>query len=485
MLRFLLPCLLSLAPMLALLLAGAPARAQGLPADWLQQIERLAEQAAQAAMPPEGRVAVEVGAPDPRLRLAPCQRVEPFLPAGQALWGRSRLGLRCTQGVTRWSISVPLQVRVFAPGWAAQQALPAGSVLLPGQLVRTVVEWSAEPSPVQAQAEAPLGRALQRPLQAGEALRLAHLKPRQWFAAASWVKLPLAGLLLEELERRGLDPAGQWRLEIDSAAACAPLPAAQQGGWPLDALLQSMLVVSDNLAYNALYELLGSDLIHARLDELGYPRIRMATRLGCPQPRSPGKLGAVLRDARGAVAWDSPARAGEAFQRFPHGRARAGRAWADGGRVIEGAHDFSDSNFIPLADVHRMTLEFGGGVGDSFRLSARARRWLGDTLSLLPRQATALSAAQRALPDDHSKWLLPLDGSGHFPSHLRIHGKNAQSYGWIGDSAFVVDDRSGRACAITAVLFVDRDGVLNDGVYDYAGTGRPFLREVGAALVAG
>lgn len=228
MLRLLSPCLLSL----ALLLAGAPARAQGLPADWLQQIERLAQQAAQAAMPPEGRVAVEVGAPDPRLRLAPCQRVEPFLPAGQALWGRSRLGLRCTQGGTRWSISVPLQVRVFAPGWAAQQALPAGSVLQPGQLIRTVVEWSAEPSPVQAQAEAPLGRALQRPLQAGEALRLAHLKPRQWFAAGDTVRLQAQGLgFAIRAEGQAMAPGleGQTsRVRLDSGRTVQVWPLAER-----------------------------------------------------------------------------------------------------------------------------------------------------------------------------------------------------------------------------------------------------------------
>lgn len=318
-----------------------------------------------------------------------------------------------------------------------------------------------------------------------QATRRSGLRPRRWFAAASWVKLPLAGLLLEALGRRGLDPSGGLRLEVDGSSACAPLPSAQPGGWPLDGLFQAMLVVSDNRAYNALFELLGSDAIHQRLADIGFPGIRMATRLGCPQSRSAGKLGARLRDARGAVVWESPAQRHEAFQRFPHGPALAGRAWAEGGRVIPGAHDFSDSNFVPLTDVHQMTLEFGAGIGRRFGLSPAHRRWLADVLSLVPRLAGGLDADQRALPDDHSKWLLPLDGSGHFPSRLRIHSKNAQSYGWIGDSAFVADDVAGRACAITAVLFVDRDGVLNDGVYDYAGTGRPFLREVGAALVAG
>ena len=53
------------------------------------------------------RMEVEVGALDERLRLAPCARVEPYLPAGARLWGRSRLGLRCLEGATRWNVFCP------------------------------------------------------------------------------------------------------------------------------------------------------------------------------------------------------------------------------------------------------------------------------------------------------------------------------------------------------------------------------------------
>ena len=37
------------------------------------------------------RMEVSVGSLDSRLRLAPCARVEPYLPVGARLWGRTRL----------------------------------------------------------------------------------------------------------------------------------------------------------------------------------------------------------------------------------------------------------------------------------------------------------------------------------------------------------------------------------------------------------
>lgn len=181
------PVLLSL-----LLLLALPAWA-GLAPGWQQELQQLTERSARAVLPADAELEVQLGEPDARLRLAPCEQVQAFVPPGQTLWGRSRVGLRCVQGPVRWSISVPVQVRVYAPAWAAAQALPAGVSLEAWQLERRRVELSAEVSPALAQVEPPLGRVLARPLQAGEALRQSHLRQRQWFAAGAPVQLRLAG----------------------------------------------------------------------------------------------------------------------------------------------------------------------------------------------------------------------------------------------------------------------------------------------------
>ncbi len=79
-------------------------------------------------------------------------------------------------------------------------------------------------------------------------------------------------------------------------------------------------------------------------------------------------------------------------------------------------------------------------------------------------------------PDDHSKWLIaPRDS-------VTVVSKNAQSCGYVGDSAFV----AGRsfAFALSAILFVDHDGVLNDARYAYDEIGKPFLKALGEAVLA-
>src|SRR5450830_1910176 len=44
------------------------------------------------------RMEVSVGELDRRLRLAPCQDIQPYIPPGTRLWGKTRIGLRCARG---------------------------------------------------------------------------------------------------------------------------------------------------------------------------------------------------------------------------------------------------------------------------------------------------------------------------------------------------------------------------------------------------
>ncbi len=181
---------------LAALLAGA-ALAQGsdgtLDADTLQRIQALGEQAGSALAADTVRVEIEPGRLDPRLRLAPCERIEPYLPPGARPWGRSRVGLRCVQGPSPWNVFLPVTVRVFAPAWVTTAPLPAGSVLQAEQLRQAEVDWAAMPTPPVADVARLLGRQLARPLPAGAAPRQTDLKQRQWFAAGDTVQLVAHG----------------------------------------------------------------------------------------------------------------------------------------------------------------------------------------------------------------------------------------------------------------------------------------------------
>jgi len=88
--------------------------ASGLDATLEQQVRSLALGGA-SGVPTAGvsRVEVVVGQLDQRLRLAPCQRVEPYLPPNARLWGKSRIGLRCAQGTSNWNVYLPITIKAY------------------------------------------------------------------------------------------------------------------------------------------------------------------------------------------------------------------------------------------------------------------------------------------------------------------------------------------------------------------------------------
>jgi flagella basal body P-ring formation protein FlgA len=139
---------------------------------------------------PDGpRVEVRLGQLDTRLRLAPCQKVTPYLPSGSRLWGPSRVGLRCTQGATPWNVYLPVTVSLYGPGVQAAADLPASHVLQASDLREAEIELTESRSPAWTELPRLVGRSLAHPVAAGQTLRHATLKPRQWFAAGDTVQL--------------------------------------------------------------------------------------------------------------------------------------------------------------------------------------------------------------------------------------------------------------------------------------------------------
>jgi flagella basal body P-ring formation protein FlgA len=168
--------------------ADGTSAVDGLLADRVQQLAREAVRRTEADM----RLQIEVGHLDPRLKLAPCTRITPFVPAGARLWGATRVGLRCDEGA-RWSVYLPVRVKVFAQALVLAQALPAGTVISEAHLTRAEIDIAGAPGAALQRESQALGHALNRALAAGTALRQSDLRPRQWFAAGDTVRIVARG----------------------------------------------------------------------------------------------------------------------------------------------------------------------------------------------------------------------------------------------------------------------------------------------------
>lgn len=182
---------------LAAALAGAALAAAAPSVAFAQQTLPIGVDAIRAFVerqvpPGAGRVDVQIGQLDPRLQLAPCARVEPAWPAGTRAWGRAAIALRCVDGAN-WSVSLPVNVVVRGRAVVAGEPLAAGAAPAGASLRLEEAELTREPgTPVTDPAQL-VGKTLLRPVQAGQVLRLEHLRATQTVAPGDPVRIQLVG----------------------------------------------------------------------------------------------------------------------------------------------------------------------------------------------------------------------------------------------------------------------------------------------------
>lgn len=200
------PARLPAAALLASILLAATAHA-GEPLPDTARLQRWIEQSAvatwsggrdgatagpESAAAPPMRVEVSVGQTQTGPKLAPCARMEPFLPPNARLWGRSHIGVRCVEGAS-WSTYVPVTVSVFGPALVADLPLPAGAIADPQSFRIEEVDLTTVRGQPLSDIASLAGRTLVRPLSPGMVVRAGDLRIPQTISAGDPVRIRVIG----------------------------------------------------------------------------------------------------------------------------------------------------------------------------------------------------------------------------------------------------------------------------------------------------
>ncbi len=121
-----------------------------------------------------GEVSIQISRIDPRLSLPLCASLQPFLPTGAALMGKTSIGVRC-DGKPGWSVLVQATIRVSANLLVTSRPLPQYTVLGNSDFVLQKGELT-QPGQITAPAQV-LGQVVRFPLGAGLVLRRDMLRP--------------------------------------------------------------------------------------------------------------------------------------------------------------------------------------------------------------------------------------------------------------------------------------------------------------------
>ena len=107
--------------------------------------------------------------------LAPCDTLEPFMPTGARLWGRTTVGVRCS-GARPWTLYLQARVSVQATYYAAGRAVAPGEVLSAADLIPREGDLTAMPLAIVTDPSQAIGAVTLTRLAAGLPLRTDMLR---------------------------------------------------------------------------------------------------------------------------------------------------------------------------------------------------------------------------------------------------------------------------------------------------------------------
>lgn len=312
-----------------------------------------------------------------------------------------------------------------------------------------------------------------------------------YFYPASTVKMPVALLALQrlrELNRAGLGKESTLLTDAAYSGQTAVLndPSSPDGRPSVAQYVKKIFLVSDNDAFNRLYEFLGQDYINSKLSGMGFRNTEIVHRLERVLSEDENRHTNPVRffDTNGQLLYEQPMQ----FNTKPYQERndRLGKAYYKGGQLIQGPMDFSKKNRFALEDLHGVlrSIIFPESVAAAqrFNISEEERRFVLKYMSQFPSESSYPAYPELKEWDAYCKFLYWGSEKKKIPKTFRMFNKVGDAYGFLIDAAYVADFENNIEFMASAVIYCNSDGVLNDSKYDYDSVGFPFMKHLGEVL---
>jgi hypothetical protein len=320
-----------------------------------------------------------------------------------------------------------------------------------------------------------------------------RLDPDQYYYPASTVKLPAALLALEKINRLNVPGLGRDTTMLTNVATDMQTPASTDAtsptGLPTIAhYIRKVLLVSDNDAFNRIYEFLGQKELNESLRNKGYDNTRIFHRLEVARNfESNAATNPVTFVDGDTVIYEQEAQVSDINYEADE-PILLGRAEFVDGKLLERPKDFSVNNKFALQDLHDVmqALIFPDDVADErrFDLSDADYEFVYRNMSAYPGESgIAEYSDPTEYPQARVKLLMVGGGSAPgIPDNIRIFNKPGEAYGFMTDCAYIVDYENGVEFLLAATLFTNANETFNDDDYEYDEIALPFLRDLGLAI---
>ncbi len=318
-----------------------------------------------------------------------------------------------------------------------------------------------------------------------------HVDRNRYFNPASTVKLPTALIALEkinQLKSKGINKFTAMLTDSSFSAQTAVLTdTSSANGLPSIAqYLRKIFLVSDNDAYNRLYEFDGQQELNSRLWQKGYTDTRIVRRFVTMTEEENRHTNQVRFTKEGETLYQQPpvysTLTFDYSRQILVGKGHFNRYDS----LINTPMDFTRHNNLPLESLQRLLQSalFPASVPakQRFDIGKEDLSFLYRYMSEYPSESMHPKYDTTEYFDSYTKFFLFKSGKQKIPSNIRIFNKPGWSYGYLTDAAYIIDFATNTEFMLSAVIYTNRDGILNDDKYEYKEIGYPFFKEIGEII---
>jgi hypothetical protein len=312
----------------------------------------------------------------------------------------------------------------------------------------------------------------------------------QFFYPASTVKFPVALLTLQkinELGIKGLDKNTTMITEAGYSGQSAVYndPISSDGRPSVAQYIKKIFLVSDNDAFNRLYEFLGQEYINNALHDMGYTDVQIIHRLSIFLTEDENRHSNPINffDGSGHLIYGKPVQNSRFIYAIRNDK--KGKGYYAGDKLINEPFDFSKKNRLSLSDLHTIlkSVFFPNKLhrDQRFNLTKEDYNFVYKYMSMFPRESD-YPFYDSTYQDAYSRFLLWGETKEKQSGNIRIFHKSGEAYGFLTDVAYVVDFDNQIEFMLSATIHCNKDGIYNDDKYDYETVGFPFLKHLGQII---
>ncbi|NRB64169.1 MAG: serine hydrolase [Saprospiraceae bacterium] len=315
-----------------------------------------------------------------------------------------------------------------------------------------------------------------------------------YFYPASTVKMPTAAMALEKLNQlriKGLDRADQMQVGAVTSPQTPVLGDASSANRlaSIEHYIKKIFLVSDNDAYNRLYEFLGQAYLNKALKAKGFTQTRIIHRLSVSGYDTIGNrlTNPVSLYHDGELAYFQNEVYSTFYPKLNLRNQIRGLGYMDSDdKLMAEPFDFRYKNYVSLSDLHDMlkVILFPESVAphQRFELTEDDYRFLYQYMQMWPRESEYPAYPEFSQWDTYVKFLYYGSKKGQKGGPVRLLNKVGDAYGFLTDIAYIMNPETGTEFLLAATIHTNANQVFNDGIYEYDSIGFPFLQRLGELI---